>query len=538
MSAPPQAGRSARRPRNRLVRSLASVRLGILLLALILLYASIGSALPHVRGALELTEMQVFSHWLFVALVGAFCVSLIAATLFRCRWSVPEAGAIIVHIGLLLLTGGATWYFASKVEGNVLLFSPSVVVFEVEDGAPREMGRLLAESGQTWAGATRSGGEPVRVRVEEVRAAGLQQVAAATVEVQLGNDLPMSVLLSPGTSWSRVGDRVVVELRTHLPTTTFLDNDLAALFYRKLGEPDSARRCSALPGLPLHRERYLDAGDRVLDTQGQDVPSKRSRPHLQLGPLDIFTDWIEPWRLPNDVEAPDLPFGVTVTGYLPYVVDAGYDIMTRDGRRVDRSEMGGLDPAQVDVVPRVPRVVPVELRRPRMGRGSSAIRLEFRGWGSLAGWTDSRWCFFSPYPDVDATPIHVSPPGTDGVWELIYGTYERDLGASLIGRKLSVEFFPGRRSVAAWRSDFVVQTAPDTPPAEAAVYTNSTYPVGEFTLYQSGAATDHWSWTILGVSTRRGIWAMTIGCVLITVGSLYAFYVKPLLRRKREERDA
>ena len=38
--------------------------------------------------------------------------------------------------------------------------------------------------------------------------------------------------------------------------------------------------------------------------------------------------------------------------------------------------------------------------------------------------------------------------------------------------------------------------------------------------------------TVFGVGNRQGIWPMTLGCVLITAGCLYAFYVKPVLKRR------
>jgi hypothetical protein len=188
-----------------------------------------------------------------------------------------------------------------------------------------------------------------------------------------------------------------------------------------------------------------------------------------------------------------------------------------------------------------PVIEPLEFRRPNVDRQISAIRLRFTGRGPLEGWSDSRWCVFSMYPHIDWRPhfrvnrLTIQPPGSPDSWDLVFSRVPHELNTALAARKLSVEFFPGRDSVSTWRSDFAYQ-APDGSSQAAAVFTNNTYNVGSWTLFQSGADSDHWAYTILGVGNRYGIWPMVLGCVLITIGSLYAFYVKPVLRRRAKER--
>ncbi|MBK8270944.1 MAG: hypothetical protein IPK83_22610 [Planctomycetes bacterium] len=81
---------------------------------------------------------------------------------------------------------------------------------------------------------------------------------------------------------------------------------------------------------------------------------------------------------------------------------------------------------------------------------------------------------FSQYPDVEERPITVSMPGDSEPWEVVYSRFARDLGVTLTPGKLSVNFFPGRDNVESWR-----------------------------------------------------------GCVLITLGCMFAFYIKPILLRRR-----
>ncbi len=516
---------------RKLLYRLSSVWLGVALLSIILVYASVVSALPQVRGAIEMTEMQVFQHWLFAGLCVLFSLSLALATLVRCRWDALGAGAIIVHVGLLLLVGGAVAYFGRKVEGDVPLFSPRIEVIGLRDGVPRTLGMFLADRGQAWQGLTADGRQPVRIEVVETRTADMNPVGEARLEVQVAAEPAREITLSAaGPNRVQVHDGLAAQLRTFTPTDRFYDQELAALYYRKLSDPQGAQRFVALPELPWHRERYLDEGYAVRDVRGADVPTKRVAPFLTVAGLRVPTGWFEHWRLPIRPRIPELPFEVEVTGYLPYTSETGFDAYGPDGRRLAESELSSVDATKVHLVP---RVQPLELRRPGMGRGPSAIRLKFIGRGDLAGWTETQWCPFSQYPHIEAVPIRVRPPNSPDVWELLYSRYERDLGATLAGGKLSVTLFPGRQSAESWRSDFLALVPDAAAPVAAAVYTNQTYNVGEYTLFQSGAASDHWSWTILGVGNRHGIWPMTLGCILITVGTLYAFYVKPLILRRR-----
>ncbi|MBT7351028.1 MAG: hypothetical protein HN811_01060 [Phycisphaerae bacterium] len=37
---------------------------------------------------------------------------------------------------------------------------------------------------------------------------------------------------------------------------------------------------------------------------------------------------------------------------------------------------------------------------------------------------------------------------------------------------------------------------------------------------------------MLGVGNRNGVWMMLAGCVLSVIGMIYAFYVKPMIKRR------
>jgi ABC-type transport system involved in cytochrome c biogenesis permease subunit len=498
------------RPRNPVLAFLGSTWTGITILVLILIYASIGSALAPLRGALEMTEMQVFQHWLFVTLIVFFLISLTVSTLTRIKFNWASAGALLAHVGVILLTLGAFRYFAHKVEGDVLLISPRIDLCTAE--GQRLDVAFLAEKGRTWEEMVPTLGGLVRFEVLDTQPAPNVPVANATVQATVGDTSPTTVTLGMGDkNATRVGGGLALRLRSFPAQNKFYDTETAALYFGPTGEK---LQFTAIPGLPLHRERYTPEEGELHDSLGRAVPSKRTSPYLSLAGLKIPAGWFERWRMPIKLDTPGLPFDVEVTGYVPYVAGAG----------------GTAKPV----------IQPLELRRPGRQREPSAIRLKLTGHGPYEGWSESRWCYFATYPRLDATTAAITGPQPvqtvklpDGKsYDLLYSRLEHDLGATLIPVKLSVKYMPGGRMVESWRSDFLVQRG-KTAPVPAAVYTNETYTIAPWTLFQANAAFDGWSYTGLGVGNRRGMALMLLGSILTTLGCLYAFYIKPLIKRRR-----
>lgn len=744
-----QVNAEARRPggwrQNRVVRFFASLNTGITLLTLVLVYACVFSALPQVRGAVEVTEMQAFSHWLFTTLTVLLCVSVLVATLARIPFNLPNLGVWTVHAGILLLCGGALWYFGSKIEGDVILRSPRLELVTTSMGGERTIAALLPEPGQTWSNFMPAFGGDVTLEVKGTATSAAGGIQQATVRVTIGSAEPVDVSVAAADGAATpINDRLGLRLETFPGERTFYHHEHAALWYR--GSADPNWHTSELAGLPYFRERYLDEGYVLEDTAGRPEPSKRTTPAVTLAGITIPTGWFENWRLPLRPATPGLPFDVEITGYVPYiggmrqlavgggtalnpgmnvrlaiantdqmieralfarrpsassidlrspvefrwvesaderdallaplagpselaieikeppvsktvVVAAGevievegtpyrlriqqimpswplispgfegatspaaiievesdtkkftrtviqrypqftqdidetgmrrkvglYDenivmrfrtaengcallvgdsagaargdlllgVFSPDGQVETRTvrvgdnaplSLGGL-PLILTVLDlfekaqggEIPVVEALETRRPSVAaRSASAIRLKLTGKDAFAGWSETRWMRFSQYPHVDPVPLQIRPPGALETYELIYSRMPHDLGATLIPQKLTVNFFPGRRSVESWRSYFRVEPDEDEPHI-GTVYTNQTYAVGPWTLFQSGAAQDHWSYTILGVGNRRGIWPMVLGCTMITLGCLWAFYVKPALKRRAVER--
>ncbi|MEW6199000.1 MAG: cytochrome c biogenesis protein CcsA [Planctomycetota bacterium] len=527
------------------LRLISSVWFGMGVLALILIYSSVMSALAPVRWSLEMTEMQAFRHWLFVACVALFALSLVAATLLRTRWMSLNAGAVVAHIGLLLLLGGAVAYFASKVEGDVLLQAPTIHIRVSVGGQSALIDRFPARLGETWSHPLPHIEPPVSLSVAGVEPRGVQPVGAAIVSVRRGEGEARFVRLTDAPdNWQPIMTGLEIRLVTYPPQAVFYDDEAPVLYFRNLRTGlQSPRR---IDGLPIYRERYLTNGGLLRDSRGQEVPPPRVRPELRLAGLTIPTGWFERWRMPIEVPTDGLPFSARITGYVPFV---------RDLRSVAAADGTG-GPTTVPVL-----AIGEERRADVSARALSAIRLELTGRtlsdaravdgplvdgrgtdqpapdgrgadrNSAAPWSQTHWILFSLYPDVDARPVVVTPP--DGTpWEVVYSRARHTLGASLAAGNLWVEFFPGRRGIKSYHSDIRVLPGDGGAAYPATVETNHTVAVGPWTLYQSGFAEDRWSYTILGVGNRVGMLPMNIGWILVTLGSLYAFYVKPVLLRR------
>jgi hypothetical protein len=311
----PTLGVASRPRQNPIVRLFSSIWFGIILLTLITLYACVASAFAPLRGALELTEMQIFQHWTFVTLVVLFVLTMAVATWTRIRWNLTNLGVLMVHGGLILLTAGAVAYFGSKVEGDVKLFSPRVDIVAGNDGGQRRVvGSMLAETDSTWRGSLPEAGGEVELRVLSTNGRGVSPVAELTLQARVGGRVS-SLDLSIEEPTRRLNDRLTVMFSPANEATKFYDAELAAL-YEVPADGGPARLLSALHELPRYRERFLPGGPPIHDDAGQVVQSKRTRPTF-LG-TGLWTGWLEPWRMPIDISTPDLPFDLRITGYLPY----------------------------------------------------------------------------------------------------------------------------------------------------------------------------------------------------------------------------
>lgn len=306
---------------NPILRLFSSIQFGVILLTLILIYASIGSALPQVRGAIEMTEMELFSHWTFGLLIALFAITLSVTTWRRIRWNVTNLGVLIVHAGLLILTLGSFWYFGGKIEGDTFIEAPRLELVARNAGSAR-MPTILAEKGQSFSTNAPMLGGAMKIDVLETSGDGIRPVTQAKVRVLVGSRNGEFVLNEQSPSIA-INDQLSLQLRVSQPVDSFFDTDVPGLYVRSSDESVASRIFTPIHGLPLHRERFLSTGAEIRYTNGQTVKSHRTEPKFNFYGLNLPTGWFEHWRMPIDLTVPaSLPFDARVTAYLPYVTDS------------------------------------------------------------------------------------------------------------------------------------------------------------------------------------------------------------------------
>jgi len=108
------------RPLALALRPFESVWVGVTLLTLLLIYLSVGSALPFVRESrlFEMTEFEWFNWWPFGLLGALLAVNITIVTVRRIPFNLVKLGVWMIHAGIVLLIVTSWWYFAAKVEGD------------------------------------------------------------------------------------------------------------------------------------------------------------------------------------------------------------------------------------------------------------------------------------------------------------------------------------------------------------------------------------------------------------------------------------
>jgi ABC-type transport system involved in cytochrome c biogenesis permease subunit len=190
---------------------------------------------------------------------------------------------------------------------------------------------------------------------------------------------------------------------------------------------------------------------------------------------------------------------------------------------------------------RKPVVIPAIDRRPfgSVRRGNSLVRVHLRS--KNGDWSRRIWVPFSMFNtdhlaelDQHEATVVKSIPGMGDI-ALVYGRTERALPGRICLEHMKTDFYPGRQQPSEWTSFYRYEDPETRQINRGKVHLNNTANFGEWTLFQSQAAADHKSWTILGVGNRRGVLTMLAGCILISLGMGFAFFIKPVIVRRRRE---
>lgn len=305
----------------RLLNLFSNVWFGVFWAALLFLYCSIGSAIPHLRRQpwLEMTEFEWFHWWPFNFLVAIFCTALVTTTIRRIPLRWVNAGVWTIHTGIITLCLGSYYYFITKVEGDAPVFRRQV---KIELPGLPTPATLLAVSGSETS--VSAGADLWRFQIESTNTAWPilsdenkgQNAYAVNVFVRPPDGEPFvrqllagfpqyteDVIPGKGRAIKSIGRKLLDEtLKLSLdyePQESFHVMDTWALFVRPSGAKDWNER--RIDGLPRYNERIATREHVFTD------------PHdpLPLRPLDL--------PVPPAASADPLSAAsVRVTGYLPY----------------------------------------------------------------------------------------------------------------------------------------------------------------------------------------------------------------------------
>ena len=129
----------------------SNVKFGILLLVVLFVYMSVGSAgvvypthpnllhpdawthaqIRQWRG-LEMTEFEWFHWWPFNLLMVLLCLNMTVTTLRRIPFNTINLGVWMIHTGIILLSLASVYYFATKIEGDAPVARRAITLALVE----------------------------------------------------------------------------------------------------------------------------------------------------------------------------------------------------------------------------------------------------------------------------------------------------------------------------------------------------------------------------------------------------------------------
>ena len=87
---------------KRLLNQLASLKLAVILLVLLLVGLAAGTIIESSRGA-PVAQRTVYYAWWFLALQGVFAVNVVASILSLAPWGKQRIGFIITHASMIVI---------------------------------------------------------------------------------------------------------------------------------------------------------------------------------------------------------------------------------------------------------------------------------------------------------------------------------------------------------------------------------------------------------------------------------------------------
>ena len=323
----------------------SSVKFGILLLVLLFIYSSIGSAgilypiawnvfdldnwaqirLREMRG-FEMTEFEWFHWWPFDVMIALICLTMIVTTLRRIPFRPINFGVWMIHTGIIILCIGSVWYFSAKVEGDSPIFRRQVRIVQ-SDGQSTALTARVGATAVVGGGASATRYEVVSVDPSWELLTGSdagEQTYAVSLSVrgpgknfvrQLLDGYPQyteDVIPGQGRAVKVTGEKLVdPELDMSLdyqPQEYFYLVHSEAIYLRRVGDDAWIERPLPIRKVPKYNDSVAEDGD--VWSFGRNV-------RVALDDLGIRVPTID---RSDDVDATLAEFPLTIDSYLRYAI--------------------------------------------------------------------------------------------------------------------------------------------------------------------------------------------------------------------------
>jgi len=152
---------------------------------------------------------------------------------------------------------------------------------------------------------------------------------------------------------------------------------------------------------------------------------------------------------------------------------------------------------------------------------------------------------FADEPIEWSGPI-IRIPGSSGTIQMTLGHTRRGLPAEITLDRFETVPYPGATGGQAIMRDFKSHLSIKDLTTDVAVQgvAHMNHPVyypdhflgRQWLFYQAQWDPEGQRFSVLGVGNRPGVWLMIAGCVMILIGLLYAFYLKPVIIRRMKRK--
>lgn len=459
--------------RKRLIRLCCGMWTGVALLAALTVYVAVASILQATTDGV----INLYRNPLLIVLSAALCANMLAATFLRVPTTAAHVGAFLAHGGVVILAAGACTFAFARVHGELLaLRTPDgwteVNAFHVADSHAVYLAqRHEREFEQNrFEPASLASGETLRLE------GAIEGTDVRAIDYSAETALQPMVQLGLIEDGRERG----VLLSAGADAQTRIETDAYVLAYR----PDVTAAAA---------EGFIDAIGPVQGApEGKDVL------------LIVTGDDLPPTLLFASADGGRARVGLEIGASVKPVLSHGSLTLRLDALVFRPPQQPAPD------APTGPAV---------------AVRI------ATGDWETTTWVPFADFLEL-AEPERLDTPA--GAVFLQYSRRLMSLGGVVKIHKSEYLTQPGSVVPRDFRCEVEVETGDHE--RQAVLGLNRPLRMGPLQISQGSWTPDprHPMRIQLFVSSRPGLNAVWIGCGLIVAGLVYAFYVKPLVLRRRE----